>query len=109
MTQPLTGDQIRRIRQAFGLPIDRFARVLGVHPVTLNRWELEGAAVPKVEGMARNVLIGLQDRLILGSGPKRPLRNEARNTGLKIEHILAVGGILLALAVLLEFANAKRR
>lgn len=99
----MTGNEIRSIRKAFGLPIDQFARVIGVHPVTLNRWELKGDEHPAMEGMAGNILMGLRQRL--ANTPKQEVRREAANTGHEIAELIALGGILLALAALLAFAN----
>lgn len=105
----MTGNQIRVIRQAFGLSIDQFARVLGVHPVTLNRWELARETEPNIDGMAWNLLTGLKERLIRVQGQRRAAKAQAAQTGQEIENLLALGGILLALGALLTFINAKPR
>ncbi len=108
MAISMTGNQIRAIRQAFGLPIDQFARVIGVHAVTLNRWELTGNEHPKIDGMPGNILLGLRERLLNGTRFNRQAKAEAENKGMEIGQLLALGGLLLALAALLEFANAGK-
>ena len=102
MASGVSGDQIRAYRQVFGLTIDQFSRVLGVHPVTLNRWELARDKCPEIDGMAWNVLAGLHRRMP-HAPPPPPIRNEARRVGTEIEQALIVGGVLVALAVLLAF------
>lgn len=102
----MTGNEIRAIRKAFGLPIDQFARVIGVHPVTLNRWELKGEERPGMEGMAGTILLGLRQRL--ANSPKQQIKREAASTGIEITELIAIGGILLAVGALIAFANAGK-
>jgi DNA-binding transcriptional regulator YiaG len=40
-TQRVTGAQVKRIRQALGLTQQEFARQLGVHIVTVAKWETD--------------------------------------------------------------------
>ena len=96
------------MRQAFRLPIDQFARVIGVHPVTLNRWELAGGESPKIDGMPASILLGLRQRLLSGAQSKRQAKAEAEQKGVEIRQLLATVGILLALAALLEFVNSGK-
>jgi len=35
----MTPDEVRRARKALGLSQSKFAAVLGVHPVTVKKWE----------------------------------------------------------------------
>lgn len=105
----ITGDEIRKVRTAFGWSIDQFARVLGVHPVTLNRWELVKEKNPQIEGMAFPILMGLRDRVLQAEEGKRAAAARARETGQEIEKLLLMGGVLLALAALLAFANEGRK
>jgi DNA-binding transcriptional regulator YiaG len=56
------GAEVRRIRRRLGLTQERFARLLGVHRVTLARWETEAAGVaPPIAKLLR----------ILGKGKTR--------------------------------------
>lgn len=104
----ITGEEIRHIRSAFGWSIDQFARVLGVHPVTLNRWELAGSAQPKIEGMAHSVLLGLRQRILQPTEGKRAIKASARATADEVDQLLLVGGVLLGLAALLAFINKAK-
>lgn len=103
----MTGNEIRKIRHAFGWTIDRFARVLSVHPVTLNRWELAGDQAPQIEGMAYSVLLGLRQRVIEAHEGQRAVKARARQTAAEVNQLLLVGGALLALAALLAFVNEQ--
>lgn len=105
----ITGDDIRRIRGSFGLSIDQFARVLGVHPVTLNRWELVGSKQPQIEGMAHSILVGLKQRVLRVAGARRVAKAHIKQTGTEIEQLLVLGGVLVALAALLAFVNGGKR
>ena len=100
----ISGDEIRTIRGAFGWSIEQFARILGVHPVTLNRWELAGPAEPRIDGMPHAILLGLKDRLIAARSG-RPAKAAVRQTGADIKRLLVVGGVLVALGALLAFVN----
>ena len=104
MPSGIPGNEIRAIRNALGLSIEQFSRVLGVHAVTLNRWELAGPACPVIEGMAWNVLVGLRQRLVTTNAPKAAAK-EAATAGQEIEQLLVVGGVLVALAALLAFIS----
>ena len=101
----ITGHEIRKVRTAFGWSIDQFARVLGVHPVTLNRWELAKENIPQVEGMAYPILLGLRRRVFEAEEGQRAAAAKAKVTAQEVEKLLIVGGVLLALAALLAFAN----
>lgn len=105
----LTGEDIRFIRKKFGWTIEQFARVLSVHPVTLNRWELAGKETPKIDGMAHPVLLGLHERFRQSSGEERAINDAAKQTASEVERLLVLGGILLALAALIAFASASKR
>lgn len=104
----MTGNEIRRIRNAFGWSIEQFARVLGVHPVTLNRWELSGTEVPQVEGMPSAILLGLRERILRAEEGRHAAAAQARQVALEIEKLLIIGGVLVALGALLAFVNAKK-
>lgn len=102
----ITGEQIRRIRQNFGWTIEQFARVLGVHPVTLNRWELCEQKVAPADGMPGAILLGLHRRMTQPNATaRRQAKAEAEQKAAEIEQLLVVGGVLVALAALLTFIN----
>lgn len=105
----ITGEEIRKIRNAFGWSIDQFARVLSVHPVTLNRWELAGEKCPQIEGMAFPILLGLQRRVLHSNEGQRAAKAKAKETAAEIEKVLVIGGVLLALGLLIAFANNDKR
>lgn len=44
--QHLTGARIRKIREQLGLTQEQFAAVLGIHVVTLSRWENDAPHKP---------------------------------------------------------------
>lgn len=102
MKLSIPGDEVRRIRTAFGLTVPQLAAVLAVHPGTVHRWEMSGAAAVPVDGVAANVLAGLRQR-VPGTGPA-----ELTQTGEAIKDALLVGGALLALAALLKFLLEQR-
>jgi DNA-binding transcriptional regulator YiaG len=37
----MTGAQVKRVREALGMTQDAFAKRLGVHPVTVAKWETD--------------------------------------------------------------------
>ena len=100
----LSGHEIRAIRQALGLTMAQLALVLGVHPSSVQRWELAGKQTVKVEGVALTVLLALRQRVIDEANGKRV----AAATGREVSNKLATGGVLLALAVLLIFAAGRK-
>ena len=95
--------QIRRTRQALGLSSSQFAHVLGVHPTTLSRWENSQRSAAKVEGMASAVLTALDRRLATKSAT-----TVAGKKGQEVSDALVVGGIVLALAILVAFAAEQK-
>lgn len=80
------------------------ARSMLAHPVTLNRWELAGNQCPKIEGMPWNILVGLQSRLE-SARSRRAAHAAAARKGEEVGQLLAVGGVLVALAALLAFLS----
>lgn len=103
MGQVLDPNIIRKLRAHLGLSGSQFATVLGVHPTTVSRWENAKEPVV-VEGMAWTVLAGLAEHM---ENEKRAAQ-EAREAGQQIQNALLVGGVLLALAILVTLA-AKRK
>jgi len=102
MAPVLTSADIRQTREAFGLSSSQFASVLGVHPTTVSRWENAHGAVV-VEGMANTVLSALRLRL----SANRPARAAAQKKGEEISEALVIGGVVLALALLVAFAASR--
>ncbi|MCC6969681.1 MAG: helix-turn-helix domain-containing protein [Phycisphaerales bacterium] len=103
MGQVIYPASIRKIRQELGLGGAQFASVLGVHPTTVSRWENSTEPVV-VEGMAWTVLAGLEQRL----ASERKASQAAKDAGKEIQTALLVGGALIALAILIDFAAKKR-
>lgn len=101
----ITGSEIRQIRHTFGWSIEQFSRLLGVHTVTLNRWELKGDSYPNIDGMPLSILLGLKERVLSASPGERLQPEDAKNTASDIERLLVVGGVLVALGVLLACIN----
>jgi DNA-binding transcriptional regulator YiaG len=56
----MNGDEITRRRKALGLTQTELAEAVGVHPITVNRWEV-GKATPS--GLALRVLSQTLDEL----------------------------------------------
>lgn len=102
MATTLAPAQIRQTRLALGLTSGQFANVLGVHPTTVSRWENASGPVV-VEGMAFTVLSALRLRL----AQDRRAEKTARETGKEVSDALVVGGVVLALALLVAFAAGK--
>lgn len=101
----LPGQEVHRIRSAFGMDVDAFAAVLAVHPTTVRRWEACGPADVPIDGIAANVLAVGRQRL-LGTPPPNP--DEMRNAGRDVVNTLAAAGALLALVVLINWLTARR-
>jgi DNA-binding transcriptional regulator YiaG len=70
----MSGAQVRQIRRRLGLSVSAFATLLGVHPVTVRKWELE------MQGMRRPAerLIRLLDSQGLAVLRRPPKRKSAR-------------------------------
>src|SRR5689334_15879221 len=101
MKAVILGHEVRAIREALGLPVVQFATVLGVHPSSVHRWEGAGAQAVPIEGVALTVISALRQRVLQG---RRADRVRAAKTGQQVSDQLALGGVLLALTVLLAFA-----
>lgn len=99
----LHGQEIRDIRNAFGLETDAFASVLAVHPGTVRRWELSSEPV-SVDGIAAGVLTVARERL---HRTPPPSPHELQEAGRQILATLAAAGALLALVWLITWLTAK--
>lgn len=100
----LLGIEIRGVRRALDLSVSRFATVLGVHPSTVFRWEAAGDGQVSVEGVPWNVLTALRQRL-LDEGLDQ---EEVRAKGREVSQALVIGGVLLALGLLIAFARGSK-
>ena len=63
----MTPDQVKRLRRKLGLTGSKFAALLGVHPVTLRRWE---AGLRPVSPMAEKLMRLLAQRTNLQGGKR---------------------------------------
>lgn len=94
--------EARAIRQALGLSIPQFGTVLGVHQSTVHRWETAEEPV-RIGGIPANVLAALRARATHSQFDP----GQARQAGRKISNALVIGGVLVALALLIAFARGK--
>lgn len=58
----MDGKEFEAIRQRLHLRQNELAKVLGVHYVTVNKWERDARAIPNVVGLAMRGLLCEQDR-----------------------------------------------
>lgn len=86
----MTADEIRAIRNDLGLSQAKFAELLGVHPVTVSKWE-RGVLSPNSHKVA----------LIQKFSEASEKNDEIGN---KVESLLVTAGVALALYALLEAA-----
>lgn len=89
----MTGAQIRRLRRALGLEAIAFAKVLGVHPSTLYRWEQSSGQV-RMDPLQGEILAKLDERL------RKIPREEKKAVGDHVLKALLAGGMLMGLAAL---------
>lgn len=100
-TRP-TGHEIQQVRAALGLMRHELAAVLGVHVATLNRWEACGPASPAIEGLPRELLRTLRDRVV-----RERRTREALATGRYVSQALLRDGLLPAVLELIRFAASR--
>ena len=105
MTNPITGSDVRHVREALRLPVTQFATVLGVHASSVHRWEAAGASRIPIEGVPLTVLTALRGRVLAEASEKR----KAAAKGAEVSNALATGGVLVALAILLMFAAGREK
>lgn len=89
----MTGDAIRAMREALGLPHPTFALIFGVNASTIYRWEARGEAHASVEGLSHALLHVLAHRVRTGD----PVA-----LGATLTDATARGGTLSALSLLLS-------
>jgi len=94
--------EARAVREALGLSIPQFAAVLGVHQSTVHRWETADEPV-RVGGIPASVLAALRERAVHGQFDP----GQAQQAGREISNALVIGGVLVALALLISFARGK--
>jgi transcriptional regulator with XRE-family HTH domain len=80
----VTGAQVKRIRQTLGLTQHQFAERLGVHPVTVAKWEtdaqgIRGPAVRLMKMLAAAVTMA--DIPNAPAQPAKPRSDRARHRG----------------------------
>ena len=93
----MTGNGIRDLRQCLGLTPAQLASLLGVHLITVYRWEGMHGAPLRIEPLQAQILAGLQQRCHALPRAEQSTFGEALAAGLKL------GGTLLGLGLL---ANA---
>ncbi len=89
----MTGSETRAIRDQLGLTQPQLAQLLGVHPLTVSKWE-RGLLIPSAH----------QQTLLqsFGKAAKRP------DVGESAAQALVTVGVALALLILLEAAFGKK-
>jgi transcriptional regulator with XRE-family HTH domain len=83
-TRTVTGAQVKRVRQAMGLTQYEFANRLGVHPVTVAKWETDAQGIrgPAVRLMALLAEGATTANPKSASAPRAKVRNApARQSG----------------------------
>jgi putative transcriptional regulator len=83
----MNGDDIRRLRENLDLNQVEFARLSGVHPITVSKWERREAAPTAYQ----NALF----EQFLGASRNPEVRS-------KLKNILTSAGVAFALALLLK-------
>ncbi len=53
----MIGSEVRRLREALGLTQAELAEELGVHPITISRWERDKARVPSAAARLLTILV----------------------------------------------------
>lgn len=93
----MTGTEIRALRANFALSAKQFAQTLGVHVLTVRRWERAGPAKVRIDPLQVALLTLAHDQ---------PAQ---RQLGKEIAHGLDVGGGMLGLYYLLYSAYGSER
>ena len=94
------GSEIREFRNKLGLKITEFAQLFGTGVSTVYRWE--AAETVNIEGLRRNILFVLMDRI------KEMTPEQRKAWGSEISQTIALGGSLRALYVALKPACEER-
>lgn len=89
----MTGTEVRAVRDALGLKQPQLAQLLGVHPVTVSRWETDDLhPSPYQDAMLQS----------FQKAAKRP------GIGDDVLKALVTVGIIVALAILLQAAIGRK-
>jgi putative transcriptional regulator len=86
----MTPDELSRLRTALGLSQVQFAQLLGVHPLTVSKWE-RGLLAPTPHQGA-----------LLGSFAKA--KSKQKKVGEEVAELLLTAGVMVALYTLLNAA-----
>jgi DNA-binding transcriptional regulator YiaG len=78
--QPVTLDQVRRLRRRLGFTQTRFAALIGVHPITVAVWEGGGKLMTATTDRLLRIL-AQQGPEALGPKPRRRLGSTRRRRG----------------------------
>lgn len=95
--EPITGDQLRALREALGMETFVFAMLLGVHVSTVYRWESKGSEAIQMDPLQRELLSKLVARF------KKTHAKEKSALGQALVAGLISGGAVAGLLVLLKF------
>jgi hypothetical protein len=92
----MNGNDVRTIRSRFGMTAEKFAQVVGVHIVTVFRWEAAGPAELPLEPRQLQILSLMRQQL------EQKKRNETSELGKTIVGGVIAGGGLAGLFYLLR-------
>jgi len=88
----MTGTEIRQLRLSLGMSNRGFAKLMGVAPSTVFRWEQAVDEAPRLSEMHLGVLQVLRDRAPV----------EGRELGDALRRTLVTGGLMKALYLVLQ-------
>jgi DNA-binding transcriptional regulator YiaG len=74
----VTGAQVKRVREALGLTQHQFAERVGVHPVTVAKWETDAQGI---RGPAVRLMKLLAASATTANRPNAPARPAKRRSG----------------------------
>lgn len=92
----MTGSDIQKLRLELGMTVAQLAQLLGVHYVTVLRWEQVGNQALRLDPLYASFLAQIQRGLETRKAQERAEWGEAMLRG------LLLGGTLMGLAVLLK-------
>ena len=91
----MSGDEIRRLREALGMNVAQFAQLMGVHATTAYRWETAKGTVT-LDPLHASLLMRLNQTM--ENKPTKPERDKWAKT---LMAGILLGGTLAGLAILL--------
>jgi DNA-binding transcriptional regulator YiaG len=74
----MTSEEFKRLREAAGLTQSALAGMIGVHPVTVARWETEMRRIPK---MAARLLTLIVEQKRTKRQPRRAKSSKSKRKG----------------------------